>query len=176
MRSVKLAALATTGVLVLAGCATGNPQVAAYVGDTEITQAQVDSVSKVLANTSSDPTDTAGSFGTTVLQIMIQSKIAADVAEAKAITITDTQRQQVLASNANLATLAKDPAATDFINKYVEAVAVVGTDAGKSAFSDQFAKTAIRVNPRFGVWDDAHHALVDGSTGSISDVAPIRQE
>jgi hypothetical protein len=38
------AALAVVGVFVLGGCARANPSVAAYVGDTKITRAQVDDV------------------------------------------------------------------------------------------------------------------------------------
>ncbi len=42
--SARLAAFVTAGVLTLTGCASGNPQVAAYVGAAQISQAQVDAV------------------------------------------------------------------------------------------------------------------------------------
>jgi len=37
-------------------------------------------------------------------------------------------------------------------------------------------RTTVTVNPRFGVWDDDVFGLVDGSTGSLSEVAPLPQE
>lgn len=176
MRSVKLAALATTAVLVLTGCATGNPQVAAYVNAEQISQAHVDAVAQVLADTSSDTTDTAGTLRSTVLQIIIQSKVAQSAATAADITITEAQRDQTIASNETLAAMVKNPAATDFINDYVEATLVVGSDAGKAAFSDQLAKTTVTVNPRFGTWDSEKMAFVDGTAGgSISELAPAAQ-
>ena len=176
MRSVKLAALATTAVLALAGCATGNPQVAAYVDANQISQAQVDQVSQVLADTSSDPADTAGGFSPTVLQIIIQSQVAQAAAAANNIQITEAQREQAIASDETLTSLSKDPATADFINDYVEATLVVSTDAGKQAFNDQFAKTTVTVNPRFGTWDSQQNALVDGTAGgSISSLAPLAQ-
>ncbi len=178
MRSVKLVALIVTAVMALAGCAAeDNPQVAAYVDGSQISQAQVDAVSRVLADTSSDTTDTAGGFSGTVLQIIIQSKVAQAAAAANNIQITQAERDQAVAANDTLATLVKDPAATDFINDYVEATLVVSTDAGKQAFNEQFAKTDVVVNPRFGTWDSQQMALVDGTAGgSISSLAPLKQE
>ncbi len=177
MRSVKLAALAAAGVLALAGCATGNPQVAAYVDGSQISQAQVDQVSQALADTSTDTADTAGGFRSTVVQIIIQSKVALKAAEANQIVITETQRDQEIAADQTLAALAKNPASTDFINDYVEAKLVVSTEAGQKAFSDQFAKTTVTVNPRLGTWDPQQGTLVEGTAGgSISSLAPLKQE
>lgn len=176
MRSVKLAALAAVGALALAGCATGSPQVAAYVNGNPIPQSQVDAVAKVLTDTSSDPADTAGDAAALVVQVMIQSEVAPVAAKNANITISETQRDQALASNATLTALAKNPVTADFINDYAETQLLVSTDAGKTAFNDAFVNTTVELNPRLGVWDDTQHAIVDGSTGSISEVAPIRQE
>ncbi|MFT4110599.1 hypothetical protein [Propionicimonas sp.] len=174
---LKLAALATTGVLALAGCASGNPQVAAYVDGTPISESQVDGPAEALANASSDATDSASAFSATVLSIIIQSKVAAAAAATDpSIAVTQAQRDTEIAGNETLATLVKDPAATDFINDYVEASLIVSSDAGKAAFTKQFAQTSVKLNPRFGTWDATQFAIADGSNGSLSSVAPIKQE
>ena len=162
---------------VLAGCSTGNPQVAAYVGDSEISQSRVDEVSRVLAATSGDSTATVGDFSATVLQIIIQSTIAEKAADSLGVTISDAERDQAIATNETLTTLVNEPAATDFIKDYVEATLVVGTEAGMAAFTEQFDQTEITVNPRFGTWDAEQNALVEGTVGgSISSLAPLKQE
>ncbi|MGC3994260.1 MAG: hypothetical protein QM779_09165 [Propionicimonas sp.] len=174
---LKLAALATTGVLALTGCATGNPQIAAYVNGTPISQAQVDGPAQALANASSDTADTGSAFSATVLSIMIQSKVAAAAAAADpSLAVTQEKRDSEIAGNETLAALVKDPAATDFINDYVEASLIVSTDAGKAAFTKQFAATSVDLNPRFGTWDPTQFSIVDGSNGSLSSEAPIKQE
>lgn len=176
MRSMKLAGLATAGVLVLTGCASGNPQVAAYVGDQTISQAQVDAVAKVLADSTTDTTDSGGGYAATVVQIMIQGKVAQAAAAAKGITVSDADRQKTLASNATLQTLAKNPVTADFITDYVDTSLILSKEEGQAAAKDVLAHTTIRVNPRFGVWDATSYGLVDGSTGSLSETAPIKQE
>ena len=122
----KLAALVTTGVLALTGCASGNPQVAAYVNGEAISQAKVDAAAKALASASGDSTGTAGSFSSTVVSIMIASKVAEHVAAADpSLAVTAAEREQKITSDETLAALVKDPGATDFINSYVDATIIV---------------------------------------------------
>jgi hypothetical protein len=173
---MKLAGLAAAGVLALTGCASGNPQVAAYVGDQTISQSEVDAVAKVLADSTSDTTDTGGGYAATVVQIMIQGKVAQAAAAEKNITVSDADRQKTLASNTTLAALAKNPVSTTFINDYVDTGIILGTAEGQAATKELLSRTTIRVNPRFGVWDATTYSLVDGSTGSLSEAAPIKQE
>lgn len=172
--TLKVGALAVTGVLALTGCASGNPQVAAYVDDTQISQAQVDAMSTVVVNTGTATTGAAAR--TLVVQVLIVNQVARVAAASRGFSVTDAERQQVLAANAGLAKLAQDPVTKDFVNDYITAYELTQTDAGRNAFNDQFAKTTIRVNPRFGVWDPKQDGFVDGSTGSISSIAPIKQE
>jgi len=172
MRSVKLAALATTGVLALTGCATGSPQSAAYVGPTPISMAQVTHLSNQVAAFTSDTSDSASTFNAAVVQILISSKIAL----ATKIEVTDAQRQQVMAADESLSALAQDPELADFVRDWADAQAIVSTDAGREAYLALAEKTTVRLNPRFGTWDSQKFAIASGSSGSISEVAPIRQE
>lgn len=166
----KLAALATVGLLTLAGCANGSPHAAAYVGDTQISLAQVEKVASTIAGVSSDPTDTGTAYRNDVVQIMISSQLT----KSTGIKPTDAQRQAVLGANGALSTLGQVPDLSAFINDWVDAQAIVGTDAGRAAYIEVVKKTEIKLNPRFGTWDPNQAAIVDGSSGSISEVAPIK--
>ncbi|MCC6496792.1 MAG: hypothetical protein IT193_11125 [Propionibacteriaceae bacterium] len=171
---VMVAALATAGLLAFAGCGN-SPQVAAYVGDFRVQQDTVEAVSQVLADASSDAYDTAGSFSPTVMQIMVQTKLAAQAGEAKGISVTEEQRQQIYAQNELYAGLLKNPVTTDFMTGYANTSVILGNEAALAAYKDLIASTPIRVNPRFGTWDPEAGGLVEGSSGSLSSVAPIKQ-
>jgi len=176
---VMVAALATAGLLALTGCGS-NPQVAAYVGGPDsavnltVTQSEVDSISNEIAATTSDAYDTGASFAANVMQIMVQSEIAAKVAKDKAITVTDAQRETFYATVELYPALAKNPVTAGFMVRFADASTVLTDQAAATAFSDLLAKTPVRVNPRFGVWDDTKHGLVEGSTGSLSEAAPTK--
>lgn len=169
-----VAALATAGLLALAGCG-GNPQVAAYVGDVQVPQARVEAIAKVLADTSTDAYDTAGSFNATVMQILVQGTLAGQVAKAKGITVSDAQRQTLYAQNELFAILLKDPATTDFMRSYADTSIMLQDATALAAFKELMASTPIRVNPRFGTWDAEAGGLKEGGVGSLSDPAPIKQ-
>ncbi len=173
--SARLAAFVTAGVLTLTGCASGNPQVAAYVGAAQISQAQVDAVSRVLAETSSDPTDTVGGFAPTVMSIMVQSELVRAAASAKGLSVSDADRQAFYATNDLYQLLLANPASADFMKRYADTAVLLGTDAGKAAFQEAVDTITVRVNPRFGEWDPAN-GLVQGSSGSLSEAAAIPQE
>ena len=106
----KVATVAIVGALALTGCSVTNPQVAAYVDGAPVSQTEVDTVSRVLAESTADPLDTAGSFAPTVLTIIVQSKLAAKTAAEKGITVTEAQRQTVIAQNEVYGTLLGNPA------------------------------------------------------------------
>jgi hypothetical protein len=174
---VMVAALATAGLLALTGCGS-SPQVAAYVGgpgsavNLTVPQSEVEAIANEIAATTSDAYDTGASFTANVMQIMVQSEIAGQVAKDKAITVTDAQREAFYATVDLYPALAKNPVTADFMVNFANASTVLQDQAAATAFSDLLAKTPVRVNPRFGVWDDTKHSLVDGSTGSLSEAAP----
>lgn len=173
MRSGKLAVLATTAVLALTGCA-GDPNVAAYVNGSRISQAEVDTLARAIAQT----VDTAGAEGTlrpVVLSILVQTKVAEVVAKEQKIEVTEAERQSVLASNPGLASLAQNPATADFILRYLNAGLVLSSDKGSVAADEVYARTPVRLNPRLGTWDAEAHAVAEGSSGSLSELAPLKQ-
>lgn len=173
MRSGKLAVLATTAVLALTGCA-GDPNVAAYVDGSPIRQAEVDTLARAISQT----VDTAGSEGTlrpVVLSILVQTKVAEAVAAEQQIEVTDAERQAVLATNAGLAALAQNPATADFTLRYLNAGLVLNSDKGSAAAAAVYARTAVRLNPRLGTWDAESHSVAEGSSGSLSELAPLKQ-
>ena len=172
---MKAVAVAVVGVLALTGCTVTNPRVAAYVGGTPITQAEVDAVSGALADASPDTSDTAAEFAPTVLVIMVQNQIAARAAADAGITVSDAQRQSIIAQNELYGVLLNNPASTDFMNDFAGTSIVVSDQAGVAAFQEAAAKTTVRLNPRFGEWDADAVALVEGSSGSLSEWAPFKQ-
>lgn len=173
--AVKAAIGAIVGVLVLTGCTVTNPQVAAYVAGSPITQAEVDAVSGALAEASPDTNDTAGNFAPTVLVIMVQNQLAAKAAADAGITVTDAQRQTFISQNELYGVLVNNPASADFMNSFATTSIVVSADAGVQAFREVAANTSVRVNPRFGEWDADAVALAEGSSGSLSEWAPFKQ-
>ncbi|MFZ0531068.1 MAG: hypothetical protein WAL91_11105 [Propionicimonas sp.] len=167
---VKVAAMVAATVA-LVGCAGGNPLTAAYVGADPIPQSEVDDVSQAIADASEDTTDTAGTFSQTVVQILIQSDLAAQAAASQGITVTDAQRQQVYDSNPLYGTLLNNPASSAFMTAYANTAVILADTAGQTAFASLVSTTPITLNPRLGVWDAAKGGIVEGSTGSISDLA-----
>ena len=176
---VMVAGLATAGLLALTGCGS-NPQVAAYVGgpgsavNMTVAQADVDRIATAIAGATSDAYDTGASFATAVMSIKVQAAVVDQVAKDKAITVTDAQREAFYATQELYPVLAKDPVTHDFMVSYANTATVLSDKAAATAFADLMAKTPVRVNPRFGVWDDKVGSLVEGSTGSLSEAAPTK--
>lgn len=176
---VMVAGLATAGLLALAGCGS-SPLVAAYVGgpdspvNVQIPQADVDRVATAIAAATTDAYDTGVSFSSAVMQIKVQSAVVDQVAKEKAITVTDAQREAFYASQELYPALAKDPATRDFMVSYANTATILSDQAAAKAYTELMAKTTVRVNPRFGVWDDTKGSLVDGSSGSLSELAPTK--
>ncbi len=96
--AVKLVAVLATAILALTGCAKNSPNVAATVGTQEIAISQVDTIAKAVAAKSPDSPQW-GNWRGTVLQVMIQSRLAKQAQQVAGITISDVQRQQVYATN-----------------------------------------------------------------------------
>lgn len=175
MRSVKFAALLATAVMVLAGCATGNPQVAAYVDGSPISQAQVDQVSQAIVEASTDPAATAGDVSGVVLQIMIHGKIAEQVAAGEHYTVAASERQSLISAN-GLDGLAADPRTADFVTEFVDSSIILQNTDFQNAVAQAWATADVEVNPRFGTWNTQQNALEDGTAGgSISSLAPLKQ-
>lgn len=172
--ALKIVSVVVTGVLALAGCSVSSPQVAAYVGDAQIAMTQVRAVAQAIADASGDAAGPASGFESAVMTIMVQSKLAAKAAEAQSIAITDAQRESFYSQNEVYGPLAKNPASADFMRGFADLSVVVSTEAGVEAFREVLATTPVRINPRFGEWDPEQAALVEGSSGSLSELAPSK--
>ena len=180
MTRVLVATLATTGLLALAGCG-GNPQVAAYVGgpasaiNVQVQQAKVDQISEAIAEATSDAYDTAVTFRGPVMQILVQAALADQVAKVAGITVTDAQREAFYAQAELYPSLVKNPATHDFMVALSGANIVLAEEAAKVPMAEVVANTPIKVNPRYGIWDAKTAGLIEGSPGSLSDPAPLKQ-
>jgi hypothetical protein len=117
---------------------------------------------------------TGVSFSSAVMQILVQSAVVAQVAKDKAITVTDAQRDAFYASQELYPPLVQNPATRGFMVSYANTATILSDQAAAAAYSELMAKTPVRVNPRFGVWDDTKGSLVDGSSGSLSEAAPAK--
>lgn len=159
----------------LAGCVSGNPQVAAYVGPDPVAQTDVDTIAQALSEATSDTTDSAATYQQTVVSILVQSKLAAGIAASKGITVTDEQRQQVYASNELYAALVNNPVTTKFMTEYANTAFIVSDEVGKAELANVLQATTITLNPRLGTWDADNVAVADGSSGSLSELAGAQQ-
>lgn len=170
--SAKVVALFCAGLLALVGCA-GSPQTAAQVGDLRITESQLAPIAAALADVSSEKTDTAASFNSTVLTLMIQSELAHKAMVDGGFKIADSDRQALYASNPQLGKLATEPVTAEFMQRYADLYLLSQNDAAQSAFAKVIQSTKVVVNPRYGSWDSAQLKLSDAG-GSLSELAPVK--
>ena len=56
-----------------------------------------------------------------------------------------------------------------------DANVVLSDEAAKAPMAELVANTPIKVNPRYGIWDAKAGGLIEGSPGSLSDPAPLKQ-
>jgi hypothetical protein len=166
-------AAALIGVVVLslfaAGCAKAEPSVAAYVGNSKITQQQVDDavegVSAILQEGQSvSPT--------AVINAMIHGLIAEKVAAANKITITDGERDALI-KDSNLAGLLNvpkgRPVAYDVADQQIVS-GKIGSAAYLAAVNDQ----QVTLNPRFGVLDPTQKTIITDQSASLAEPAPTQ--
>lgn len=163
--AVKLVALAATALVLLSGCAKGNPNVAATVDAQQIGVAQVDAVSKVIAaNSPNSPS--WGAWRAPVLQAMVVAKLTSAAVAKSGILITDSQRQQVYAADPLFTILAQNPASAEFMRNLADTNVLLSDPQGQQAFSQAISAVEVSVNPAFGVWNPAKAEL--SGSGSLS--------
>jgi hypothetical protein len=163
-----LAAGAIVAVLATAGCSRANPSVVAYVGDDgRVTQTDLDAAVSGISQTLEPGQSVAQSA---VINAMIHGEIAAQVAAANNITVTDADRDKVLASS-NLAPLLNVPAAKQIAYDVAD-TQIVPTKVGADAYLAAVKKTPVELNPRFGQLDETQKMIIDASSGSLSTPAP----
>jgi len=158
--SAGLAAVA----LVASGCGmSGSPSTVAYVGDSRVTQGQLDSALAGVQQTLQTGQQVSPSA---VVNVMIHGALADEIAKTNDVTITDTERDAVI-KGSNLAALLDvpdaKPIAYDLADQQLVAEAV-----GADAYLKAVQGIDVELNPRFGVLDPTQKTVVDGESSSLS--------
>ncbi|WP_375431463.1 hypothetical protein [uncultured Friedmanniella sp.] len=161
-----LVATALVG-LTLTGCSKADPGVAAYVGDDEVTQTQVDQAVKGLASIVE-----AGQTVSVeaVVNALIQGELAEQIAAEQKIPLTDAARTAVL-KGTNLADLVNVADAQPVVYDVADQ-AIVAQKLGNAAYLDQVKTRSVTLNPRYGVLDPTQKTIVSDQSGSLSVPAP----
>lgn len=160
------AAAAAVAVAALAGCSNASPSVVAYVGDTQISQRQLEQAVDGLSTTLQEGQTVSSEA---VVNAMIQGEIAAQIAAEQDIALTDADRDAVLAQS-ELAPLAAVPAAREVVYDVADSQ-IVAQRLGADAFLAAIAERDVTLNPRYGVLDPEQKIVVSGQTGSLSEPA-----
>jgi len=164
-RSAKFTAR-LAGMVVLAivasGCSGAEPGVVAYVGDTKITQSQLDEAFAGVTATLPDQQIPSAA----VADAMIQGAIADRIAAANDIVITDSDRDALL-KGSNLAPLIDDPRAKVIAYDAVDPE-LVARQVGAEAYVAARTKEPVTLNPRFGVLDPDQKTIVSDQSGSLA--------
>ena len=163
--SVAVVVGALAAVLVLAsGCAIGgSPSTVAYVGDSRITQRELDAaltgVQQALGP--DEPVATEA-----VVDVLIHGVIADQIAAQRQVTVTDSQRDALLVES-NLAPLLDVPAAKEVAYDVADQQ-LVGQAVGPQAYLQDVQAIDVELNPRFGVLDPAQKRIIQGQSSSLS--------
>jgi hypothetical protein len=162
-------AVALSATLATAGCSSAAPGVVAYVGDSQITQKQLDTAVKAVSSSAEEGQTVSQEA---VINAMIQGEIAAQIAQEAKIPLTDGQRDAFLRTT-NLAPLL-DVAGAKPILYDVADTALVSKQLGQAPFLAQLAKRSVKLNPRYGVLDPKQKAIVTDQTGSLSKPVAVK--
>ena len=164
-RSRSLAALATIIAITsaAAGCARQDPSVVAYVGDTEITQQQVDDAVEGVSSILQEGQSVSRQA---VVNAMIHGVIAENLAAANNITITDSDRDALI-KNSNLAGLLNVPKGRPIAYDVADQQ-IVSEKLGSEAYIAALAKEPVKLNPRFGVLDPNQKTIITDQSAALA--------
>ena len=168
-RSRSLAALATIIAITsaAAGCARQDPSVVAYVGDTEITQQQVDDAVEGVSSILQEGQSVSRQA---VVNAMIHGAIADHLAAANKITITDGDRDALI-KNSNLAGLLNVPKGRPIAYDVADQQ-IVSEKIGSEAYIAALGKQPVTLNPRFGVLDPNEKTIIADQSASLAKPMP----
>lgn len=164
VRAAIAAALAALLVLLAAGCAiAGSPGTVAYVGDQQITQQQLDAALDGVQSTLEEGQQVSPEA---VVNVMIQGRIADQIATQRGLTVTDAQRDAVL-KQSNLAPMLEQPEAKQ-VAYDIANPQLVAQEVGTQNYLQDLQAMRVELNPRFGVLDPASKTIVEGQSSSLS--------
>lgn len=159
--------LSAVVLLALAGCANAEPGVVAYVGDTRITQSQLD---RAVAGVSSTLQAGQQISRDAVVNVMIHGILAEQIAAERNIVVTDAQREALI-KNSELAGLLSVPDARPIAFDVADQQ-IVAQKLGAQAYLNAVRDRPVTLNPRFGVLDPAQKLILGDRTGSLAKPAP----
>jgi hypothetical protein len=163
-RSTRAAlALALSAALLAAGCSSASPAVVAYVGDAQISQRQVETAVTAVGSTVEEGQTVSQEA---VINAMIQGELAAQIARANRINITDAERDTFL-STTNLAGLLNVPGARPIAYDVADQQ-LVSKRLGAAPYLAQVDKLEVKLNPRYGVLDPKQKVIAPEQSGSLS--------
>ncbi|MDN5769900.1 MAG: SurA N-terminal domain-containing protein [Microlunatus sp.] len=150
--------------LFASGCAAGgSPSTVAYVGDTQITQRQLDDALSGVQSTLGPDQQVSPSA---VVSVLIHGVIAQQIAAEQGVTVTDAQRN-ALVNGSNLAPLLSVPAAKTVAYDIADQQ-LVARQVGPEVYLKGVQDIPVELNPRFGVLDPAQKTIIDGQSSSLS--------
>ena len=161
------AVLSVVALLTLAGCGHAEPGVVAYVGETRITQGQLD---RAVAGVSKTLQEGQQVSREAVVNVMIHGALAEQIAAERNISITDSEREAVI-KNSELAGLLAVPDARPIAFDIADQQ-IVGRNLGAEAYLNAVRDRQVTLNPRFGVLDPTRKLIIGDSTGSLARPAP----
>ena len=163
---LRRAAVSAVALVALVGCSNASPSVVAYVGDSELTQTEVDQAIAGIRSTLADGQTVSSEA---VLNTMIQGELAAQIAADRSLTITDAQRESLVAQS-ELAPLLKVPTARPVVYDLADSE-LVSQQVGAEDYLAELKARKVTLNPRYGVLDPDQKIVVTGRSGSLSEPA-----
>ena len=167
--AVRVAALVGVVMVILfaAGCAKADPSVVAYVGNSKITQQQVDDAVEGVSTILEEGQTVSRAA---IVNALIHGAIAERVAAANKITITDGERDALI-KNSNLAGLLNVPKARPVAYDVADQQ-IVSDKIGAAAYLAAVSGQQVTLNPRFGVLDPKEKTIIADKSASLAEPAP----
>jgi hypothetical protein len=156
--------VALVAVVATAGCAGSSPDVAAYVGQSSISDSHLHRVT-VAADTALGYQGQTGTAG--VLNGLVLGEIADQVARDRGLRISDSERD-ALVSPSNLGPLLRNDEARELAYGLATAE-LVRMRIGDQAFVAAITSAPVRVNPRYGTWQPDAYAQGGSMVGAGSE-------
>lgn len=161
-RIARAAVVALVAIAATAGC-SAHPGTVAYVGNSEISQRELDDALAGVQQTLQSGQQVSVSA---VVNVLIHGEIADQIAAARHVSVTDAERDEVLKTS-NLAALLDIPSAK-VVAYDAASQQLVAKKVGAQQYLADAAKIPVRLNPRFGVLNEQEKTIVDSSSGSLS--------
>jgi hypothetical protein len=153
--------------LFAAGCAKADPSVVAYVGNSKISQRQVDDAVEGVSTILEEGQTVSRAA---IINALIHGALAEQIAADNKITITDGERDALI-KNSNLANLLNVPKARPVAYDVADQQ-IVSDKIGSAAYLAAVGGQQVTLNPRFGVLDPNQKTIIADQSASLAEPAP----